>query len=129
MSELADDFLMHYGVKGMKWGKRKSSAGSDDNAAVSPLRKKKAHELSNEELKKLNERMQLEQNYKKLNPGTAARGKKFAASIIGTATLGVTAYNIVNGAAGKDAIKLVSNVMNATSPAPKPRAGQLAIGR
>ncbi|QGZ17213.1 hypothetical protein SEA_GIANTSBANE_9 [Arthrobacter phage Giantsbane] len=30
MSEPVDDFLMHYGVKGMKWGKRRSSEDSGE---------------------------------------------------------------------------------------------------
>lgn len=33
MSEPVDDFLMHYGVKGMKWGKRRSS---DDTSEPKP---------------------------------------------------------------------------------------------
>lgn len=34
MSEPVDDFLMHYGVKGMKWGKRQSS--NDDTSEPKP---------------------------------------------------------------------------------------------
>lgn len=58
--------LAHYGVRGMRWGVRKDRGGrrktSADYDEVAPLKKKKVHELSNAELKKLTERMQLEQN-------------------------------------------------------------------
>lgn len=59
--------LMHYGILGMKWGRRKAShQTSDDYSSVKKLRKKHYSEMSNDELQKVNERLQLEANYKKL---------------------------------------------------------------
>lgn len=63
------DFLQHYGVKGMKWGKSKNPASSDAAASktVRVVAKKKGiHTVSNKDLQTAIERMQLEQNFKRL---------------------------------------------------------------
>lgn len=132
MAEIAEDFLAHYGVPGMKWGRRKGSSGTAGDAkAVAPLRKKKPSQMTNEELRKLNERMQLEQNYKKLNPNIAVRGKKYVAATIGTVGLGVTLYSQINSPAAKAAAKVARDAMNfaaAANSATKP-VRRLAIGQ
>lgn len=73
--------LTHWGVKGQKWGVRRyqnkdgslTAAGkkrqkdwSDDAKEASNLKKKKLSQMSNSEIRKLNERLQLETNYKNL---------------------------------------------------------------
>lgn len=75
--------IIHYGIKGMKWGRRKdkgsSSAdavkstddNSSDDAKAAAAAKTKAKttglsSLSNKELQTLNERMNLEANYTRL---------------------------------------------------------------
>ena len=93
----ADIELMHYGVKGMKWGVRRSDAqlakaakkreaSSDDANEVADLRSKTkgpagVSTLSNAELKTINERMNLEQNFANLSSKEAERnmtkGQKF----------------------------------------------------
>ncbi len=86
--------LYHYGRLGMKWGqnifgKKHSSSRSnrdgwsDDAKTASGLRKKNVKELSNQDLKKLNERVRLEQEYSRLNPSTVSKGMKVAAGIAG----------------------------------------------
>lgn len=65
--------LMHYGVPGMRWGFRRAEprsarierkgrkkGWSDDTIEVSKIKTKKVKQMSNSELKKLNERNQLE---------------------------------------------------------------------
>lgn len=65
--------LMHYGVPGMRWGVRRAQrrearierkgarkGWSTDAIDVSKIRAKKVKQMSNAELKKLNERNQLE---------------------------------------------------------------------
>lgn len=90
------NYLEHYGVKGMKWGVRRSSAElsrsngsfkrskpevSEDkktaNAYQSKVHRGRPDALSNKELKKLTERMQLEQNYANLSKKQEERGKSF----------------------------------------------------
>lgn len=76
--------LMHYGVKGMKWGVRKDrkKSYSDDYNESRSLKKKSYKELSNDELKKLNKRLELEGNYKRLNPNLINRGLNAAKGIL-----------------------------------------------
>lgn len=79
--------LYHYGIKGMRWGVRKSRSTktdkqSDDYKKTKPLRKKKASELSNEELKALTTRLQLEKQFKDLNKKDIAKGQKFVTDIL-----------------------------------------------
>lgn len=103
--------LSHYGVKGMKWGVRKSkkqlrkeakaraAQESDDAKAASKAldkaNKKGIQSLSNDELKSLNERLNLEQNYSRLaqDKGEASKvetGAKFVRSQGGQVLLSAT---------------------------------------
>lgn len=70
-----EEYFAHYGVLGMKWGRRKSegnsavpSAQSDDHINVASLRKKKLSQLSNAEIKAVTERLNLEKKFKEVNP-------------------------------------------------------------
>lgn len=74
-----DNELMHYGVLGMKWGRRKARNTSDDYKKSRSIKKKHVSEMSNQELKQLNERLQLEANYKNLTSRKkkAGYGKKY----------------------------------------------------
>lgn len=97
--------LMHYGVLGMKWGVRKDrSSGSsrkkhwkkswsDDANEARAIKKKKVKQMSNAELKKLNERTRLEQEYSRLNPSAISKGKKRVAAAIGIMGTAVGVYN------------------------------------
>lgn len=95
--------LQHWGVKGQKWGVRRyqkkdgslTSAGkkrysedssrksskSDDHLRAKALKKKRLSQLSNAELKELNNRMQLEQNYKNLKKQRVNAGQKFVKDV------------------------------------------------
>lgn len=93
--------LYHYGVLGMKWGVRRTpeqlghrkskssknvtSNWSDDAKAAAELRKKSVHELSNDELRRLNDRQNLEKNFRQ---ATANRStfKKAMAFVTAAAT-------------------------------------------
>jgi hypothetical protein len=93
-----DDFLSHFGVKGMKWGVRRNRSGKSGKGGTQTHHKPgdapdhtrardlhsaaKTHGtrvLTNKDLEDLNRRLNLEQNYSKLTQGDAggnAGGKK-----------------------------------------------------
>ena len=97
---MVDDILEHFGIPGMKWGRRKSGNShthtdkshvkksediSDDAARKNQLKKKKLSQMSNAELKALNERLQLEKQYKTLMESDISPGKKYVAELFKTA--------------------------------------------
>jgi hypothetical protein len=55
---------------------------SDDHKKKTSLKKKKVSEMSNKELKELNERMQLERQYKELSRQDISAGRKFAQDLL-----------------------------------------------
>lgn len=104
-----EEFLSHYGMRGMKWGVRKrklptaksSRKTSADFRKVDVLRKKHHSELTNKQLQEANNRLGLEQRFTQLTPGKVRAGKNHVAEILGTAGLAISAYNLLNSPAGK----------------------------
>lgn len=91
MSDRIDEILSHFGVKGMHWGVRRLREGnkhaSDDaknaKTARKTVRRHGVKALTNEQLKKLNERMRLEQEFKNLKGKTpSGAGGKMASEIL-----------------------------------------------
>ena len=96
--------LMHYGILGMRWGVRRSTPSSSRAKAKTRgwskeakeahnINRKSVKQMTNTELKKVNERTNLEQNYHRLNPNTINKG---LAVVTATAGLMSTALNIYN---------------------------------
>ena len=90
-----DGELMHYGVLGMKWGVRRSQRQldrigrkakknnwSDDAKSAAEIKTKKLKQMSNSELKKLNERIRLEKEYANLTKKQQSAGSKFVSDIV-----------------------------------------------
>lgn len=114
----AEEILSHAGVKGMKWGVRKGEkpAPSSDAARSLDIRAKakkgKVKTLSNAELQTAINRMQLEQNYKRLavNEKPAVTrfisstllevGKREVQTAVAKKVTGVIARKIATGGAG-----------------------------
>lgn len=79
------DFLQHYGIKGMKWGKAKNPASSDAAASKTvkvTAKKKGVHTVSNKDLQTAIERMQLEQNFKRLRVNEKSAATRWIASTL-----------------------------------------------
>lgn len=85
---MTDTSLLHWGIPGMKWGiRRKSSTSSSttdsaDHTHVKNLRGKKLSEMSNDDLKKLTTRLQLEKQYKDLTKVEISPGQKAATKML-----------------------------------------------
>jgi len=80
----------------MKWGRRKggqaaykkpskTSDNHPDHDRKVALKKKKLHQMSNEEIKALNTRLQLEKAYKDLKQAEVSKGQKVVSEILGNA--------------------------------------------
>lgn len=84
-----ENILEHFGVKGMKWGvrKKRSRQSSEDAQRHGAAKRKAVDELSDKELKDLVSRMNMEQQVKRMNPSTVARGNNMLKT---TAALGGT---------------------------------------
>lgn len=99
-----DEFFEHFGVKGMKWGVRRSRSGSsgpvsEDAAKAHALRSQVktsgTKSLNNAELQHLVTRMNLEQQFGRLtesNPSSVSKGQKFVKGAVSTGKLGLDAY-------------------------------------
>ena len=101
-----DNELYHHGVKGMKWGVKKtpvrSSSGNTrkrksntlslfkkkkttHNASVaksSPTQTKSVKDMSDDELRRKIERVLLEQQCQQLSPGTVSKGRRIAKRVM-----------------------------------------------
>jgi hypothetical protein len=96
----SDAVLQHYGIPGMKWGKRKGSSDSSGSSKSSKS-KEPAHEdatkakeikvkakksgtdsLSNTELQTAITRLNLEKQYSTLSPSSTKAGKKIATDLL-----------------------------------------------
>lgn len=94
---MENNYLYHYGVLGMKWGVRRARRQpSTDSSEAKALKKKKVSELSNAELRKLNDRMNLERNYSQLNPSAIKKGAKMVATAAIATTTILNLYNNSN---------------------------------
>ena len=94
---MINDELYHYGVPGMKWGVRKSqnkldridkrskkNNWSEDATTAAKIKTKKVSQMTNDELRRLNNRRNLEQENAKL-VRNSSRGRSAVKAFIATA--------------------------------------------
>ena len=115
----SDDYLVHYGVLGMKWGVRKDKTkGGSRKRKSTPVHDdyKKAHggksvkSMSDSELRSVNNRLQMERQYSALTRKTS-KGKKVVNALIktaGTIAAAEAAYKTYNRI-GKQAVDAIGD--------------------
>lgn len=90
---MSETWIYHYGVKGMKWGIRKNP----DRIGRKHPAKKRASELSDEELQKQINRLNRERQYKDLTASPYAKiGKRLVQGILVAAAM-ETSKQLVGG--------------------------------
>lgn len=133
--EAATDFLGHYGVKGMRWGVRRTDAqlskaagkkkseskdsGGGEKKVVGKTKTagKSASDMSDKQLKKVVDRLNTEQQYARLTappPSRAQKTTKFFADIAVN-----VARTQITQAANAQASKHVASLMASKAPAKK----------
>lgn len=76
------DNLKHFGIPGMKWGIRRRGPAHADSTTAHTLKKKHVTELSNDDIKKVVTRLNLEKQLSTLNPKTVSVGQKIFGTLI-----------------------------------------------
>lgn len=122
-----EEDMLHYGRLGMKWGVRNSRGGyvgthkakkpqaSSDWKKINELRKKPVSSLSNKQLKAINDRMNMETNYKRMSPSKMSKGKKFVTEALAVGTMASTAYALAKSPAAKAAMNAGKAVVSKAS--------------
>jgi hypothetical protein len=128
-SGMGDIVLTHHGVKGMRWGIRRKATVGPQEVIVSNTRRKLrtsggaghpasseavsarttgqiakksgVHSLSNAQLRAYNERLNLEQNFKRLNFQDKSAGQRFVQTLMGK---GISSATKAGGKAGGKAL-------------------------
>lgn len=107
--------LAHYGVKGQKWGVRKARTPSADVKTHRANKKKKLAELDDKELQKLVNRMNMEQQYGRLNKSTAKRGHDTVKGLLAVGATVNTAIVFSRSPAGQALQKKLAGAVIANS--------------
>lgn len=102
--------ISHYGIPGMKWGRRKQRVTnpSSDHSKVSELRKTKAlEEMSNDELRAVVTRLGLERQFKDVSARQKSAGEKWIRSYIDEK--GKQALNALLGVGERRLLKVLTD--------------------
>lgn len=114
---MADSYLVHNGVKGMKWGRRKAKAPAkrlavssdyqEFSRTSSKIKSSGTSSLSNRQLQANITRLNLEKQYKQLNPSEVQKGYGKVKAALGVAGTLTAAYAFVKSPLVQDVAKLM----------------------
>jgi hypothetical protein len=107
-----DEFLAHYGVKGMKWGVRKKrklrdSDLSDDARTAMEIRRTakqspaKVKSLSNQDIEIFLKRVNLEKRFVDATPGPGKRALNMVKNLLGTGKTMNDVNSFINSPSGQ----------------------------
>lgn len=85
--------LHHYGVPGMKWGKRRGKSSSGGSGKKN---KEDISKISDTELRQRINRIQMERQYAQLNQPTINKGRKIAQDLVANAAKQIAAEAVKN---------------------------------
>jgi hypothetical protein len=109
--------LYHYGVLGMRWGVRRQrgpdgrvgskQTAADDYKSARALNQKGVKNLSTKELQDLTKRLQLEKQYKELNPSEYKKGHEFVKGVLAAGTTITSLYVLSKTPMGQDVVAAI----------------------
>lgn len=81
---MLSSYLRHHGVLGMRWGRKHGSSESSnpDHQTAHALKGKRVQDMSNDELRTLTNRIQLEKQFKEARRQDMSPGKKLVADVM-----------------------------------------------
>lgn len=134
---IADEVIAHWGIRGMKWGVRRQNRSLDKGASDDA---KQAHRvmvkaktggikaLSNNEIKVLNARLNLERSYSQLTyePSRREKGFKILSTILQSGKKAKEAYDFVETVAGHKQKKALETMKLKTATANAAEAAKRA---
>lgn len=127
MSDISlTDFLSHYGVKGMRWGVRKKPVRRDTSTvseARNAVRGKRLNQISDKELQAYINRLNMEQQFSRLNKNKVDRGHDHVKKVL---AVGAT-VNAAAAFAVSPAGRALGRAL--TTKPKKPRTNMLPFGR
>lgn len=95
-SEKSVSFLAHYGVKGQKWGVRRKNRGGSSSTDTKgrAFVKGKTKQVSDEELRKRINRLEMDQKYKTLTAKPKSKGKAFVKEVLATSAKSIATTQV-----------------------------------
>lgn len=117
MTAPSSNELHHYGVPGMKWGKRKQSDGSvkttgrQAKKAAAEERRNSIKKMSDTELREKINRIKMEKEFAKLTSEDTARGRQTANRIL--STTGNMAMNVAKNVAQQRMASMINGMIDA----------------